>query len=177
MENLQLNLGSYQLALAVSQNDGEHFVALKPLCEALGLDWEAQRKRTQRNPQFSTPVHMNGSWAQDGKNRDMLCIPVRQVGMWLCTINANRVSEHVRPKLLAFQEQLQVVIHDHLTGRLTMEKLQQMEQMINHLYALVESQAAEIRQLKLTSGRHMSVEASCAGKQLAAARYNKKLLN
>jgi hypothetical protein len=177
MENLQLNLGSYQLALAVSQNDGEHFVALKPLCEALGLEWKRQQKRTLANPQFSVGVHKGGNWSPDGKSYDMLCIPVRQVGMWLCTINANRVNEDSRPMLIAFQEQLQVVIHEHLTGKLTIERFQQMEQMIRHLYGLVESQAAEIRQLKQAAGHHLTLEASIAGRQLAAAKKTKNLFH
>jgi hypothetical protein len=184
VENLQLNLGSYQLALAVSQNDGEHFVALKPLCEALGLEWKRQQKRTLANPQFSVGVHKGGNWSPDGKSYEMLCIPVRQVGMWLCTINANRVNETSRPMLIAFQEQLQVVIHEHLMGRVTIERFQQLEQSIAHLCALVDAQNAriqaqdaEIHQLKQATGQHMTLEASIAGRQLAAAKKTKNLFH
>lgn len=182
MESLQLNLGSYQLAVAVSKNDNEYLVALRPLCETLGLDWKSQHRRTASNPQFRCG-HMTTVDAQ-GRNYPMVCIPVRQVGMWLCTINANRVSENVRPKLLAFQEQLQIVIHDHLTGRLTLEKLQQMEQVmrgmeqtIAHMYGIIESQAVEIQKLKQSSDYHMTLEASCAGRQLAAAKKIKSIVN
>lgn len=125
MESVTLNLSDYQLQLALDNVDGQHMVALKPVCTALGIAWTGQRLRTLNNPQFKC-VAIDTVDLQ-GRIYPMLCIPLCQVGMWICTINAKRVSEHIKPKLLAFQEQLQFVIHSYLSGRLTPEILQRLE--------------------------------------------------
>jgi hypothetical protein len=177
MENLVLNLGAYQLSLAVSREGKEPVVALKPVCEAVGLDWKTQLRRTQNNPQFRCG-HMTIPSA--GGPQETLCIPVCQVGMWLCTINANRVKEEIRPKLLAFQEHLQVVIHEHLQGNLTMERLKKLEDVIAHMTILIhelQDDNAELRQqLQVTSMLDRTL-VSNAGRQLAAYKAAKKLIN
>lgn len=103
--------------------------------------------------------------------QDTLCIPVSQVGMWLCTINASRVSEDVRPKLLAFQEHLQIVVHDYLTGRLTSERLQKLEALVMTLVGELEALKQENLTLKeklCASNALDRALVSNAGRQLAA---------
>jgi hypothetical protein len=184
MNNLVLNIGQYQLNLLVSNHGGEDYIALKPLCEALGLSWPRQTKRTQGNPQFRCCLKAIPS---AGGMQDMLCLPVLQIGMWLCTINANRVNDESRPKLLAFQEQLQVVIHDHLTGKLSMERLQSLEQSVKILSEVVarlefkihdlRTENAELRaQLRATSILDKTL-VSNAGRHLAAHKKAQKSIN
>lgn len=164
MENLSLSVGKYELSLMINKHQGEHYVAVKPLCEALGLQSHKQIERLKRNPQFNC-THM-GSVGGDGKTREMECIPVCEVGMFLCTINANRVSEHVRPQLIDFQRHLQVVIHDHLTGNLTMQRLHTLE-------AIIERLQSRIDILETQQGLNISH----AGRQLAAQKQALRSIN
>lgn len=173
MQDLVLNVGNYQLSLTTNEHNGEHFIALKPLCETLGLEWKRQQKRTLNNPQFSVGVHKGVNWSADGKQYDMLCIPVCEVGMWLCTINANKINDEARPKLLAFQKHLQVVIHEHLTGCLTLERLQQLEATVAHLaqlVTLIQQENMSLKRQLAGAQAYDRVVASCAGKQLAASK-------
>ena len=57
MRELKLNIGSVDLVALVSGENAGAMIALRPLVEALGLEWSGQQKRTTKNPQFSC-VHM-----------------------------------------------------------------------------------------------------------------------
>ncbi|WP_245664812.1 phage antirepressor N-terminal domain-containing protein [Nocardia grenadensis] len=92
--------GSDQPIMAMKIN-GEPWVALKPMCEALGVDPEGQRKKLKEKA-WATTV-MSSAVAADGKGREMTLIDRRTMTMWLATIDENRVKEESRPVVRAFQ--------------------------------------------------------------------------
>jgi hypothetical protein len=47
-----------QELVTAKDDDGKEFVAMKPLCENLGLDWTAQRQRLIRDEVLSTCMVM-----------------------------------------------------------------------------------------------------------------------
>jgi hypothetical protein len=55
---------------------------MRPIVEALGLDWEGQRQRIQRDDVLSTAFIMQAvdGVAADNKNREMLAIPAGHLG-------------------------------------------------------------------------------------------------
>jgi hypothetical protein len=57
--------------------------------------------------------------AEDGKEREMLFVHLDCLPMWLATIEASRVKEDVRPKLIAYQKECARVLRDHFFGRNT----------------------------------------------------------
>lgn len=67
------------------------YVALRPVCEALGLDVHSQRRRLQKQS-WATEVMMT-SVAADGKTREMTFIDRRTFTMWLATIDTGRISD------------------------------------------------------------------------------------
>lgn len=67
------------------------YVALRPVCEALGLDVHSQRRRLQKQS-WATDVMMT-SVAADGKTREMTFIDRRTFTMWLATIDTGRISD------------------------------------------------------------------------------------
>ena len=81
--------------------DGAH-VALRPVCEALELDYASQFKRVQHQP-WATVVMMT-TVAADGKTREMTFIDRRTFTMWLATIDTGRVkNEHTRELVRTYQ--------------------------------------------------------------------------
>lgn len=82
---------------------GRPLVALRPLCDSLGIDADAQSKRLKRTS-WATTVIMTVV-AADGKPRDMLMIDRRTMTMWLATIDARRVAADARPVIEAFQRE------------------------------------------------------------------------
>ena len=78
------------------------YVALRPVCEALDLDYASQFKRVQHQP-WATVVMMT-TVAADGKTREMTFIDRRTFTMWLATIDTSRVkNEHTRELVRTYQ--------------------------------------------------------------------------
>ena len=81
--------------------DGTH-VALRPVCESLGLDADSQLQRIKRRP-WATTVIMTGV-AADGKMHEMTFIDRRTFTMWLATIDTGRVkNERTRELVRTYQ--------------------------------------------------------------------------
>lgn len=60
------------------------YVALRPVCEALGLNFSGQQQRLQR--QSWAVVCMTRTTGADGKTYEMMLIDRRTFTMWLATI-------------------------------------------------------------------------------------------
>ncbi len=81
--------------------DGKPFAALRPMCEALGVDADAQLKRLKRKSWATTVI--TAVVAADGRAREMVMIDRRTMTMWLATIDENRVAAAARPVIRAYQ--------------------------------------------------------------------------
>lgn len=97
--------------MVVRDENAQGWVAIKPICDALGVAAYPQRAKITSNPQFSW--HDIMSTGTDGKLYRMFCIPVSQLNGWLYSINANKVKPESREKLLAYQGECQEVLFKH----------------------------------------------------------------
>ena len=78
------------------------YVALRPVCEALGLDFSGQLQRLQR--QSWAVVGMTPTTGSDGKTYEMTVIDRRTFTMWLATIDTSRVkNERTRDLVRIYQ--------------------------------------------------------------------------
>lgn len=99
----------------VAADVGEGQVAIRPVCEAVGLDWSAQRRRLLRQ-EWAT-VAMMATVAADGRVREQIALPWRQVPMWLATIDASRVrNPEARAVLVRFQREAMAALEAHFLG-------------------------------------------------------------
>jgi hypothetical protein len=96
--------------------DGKPHVVLKPAVESIGLDYWTQAEKLKGRSWATTglcPVV-----AKDGKTREMVTVDVRTFLMLLATVDESRVAEHVRPKLVAYQNEVADVIEAYWKGTL-----------------------------------------------------------
>lgn len=106
---IDLSAGSVHTVLV----DGEPHVVLKPAVEDLGLSLPAQlRKLRDRSWAVVAQTATTGS---DGKTYAMATVPVETFLMLLATVNENKVAEHVRPVLVAYQKETAKAVHDYWT--------------------------------------------------------------
>jgi len=92
--------GENILSIYDKQNE-EAYVALRPLCKVLDLDFSSQRKKVLGNPSFYCgDITMVGA---DGKKRSMLCLSTKEIFGWMLTINPAKVNLQNRDKLIQFQ--------------------------------------------------------------------------
>lgn len=87
-----------------ASGDAGYYVALRPLCENIGVDFGSQRKRLNRQS-WSVTVIMTAT-GSDGKSYQMLCIDRQTLVMWLATIDASRLkSEAARETVARYQKE------------------------------------------------------------------------
>ncbi|WKN21479.1 phage antirepressor N-terminal domain-containing protein [Azotobacter vinelandii] len=84
---------------------GEHLVAMKPICEAIGLQWEAQRKRIQRHEVLKSVASVMEATAADGKRYEYICLPLNYLNGWLFGVDASRVKPEIRERLIQYQRE------------------------------------------------------------------------
>lgn len=95
----------------------EQMIAIRPICEALGINEEGQRQRIVRDEILSSTACMIKAVAADGKDREMYCIPLRYVFGWLFSIDISRVNEAAREGVTGYKRQCYDALFDHFTAR------------------------------------------------------------
>lgn len=103
-----------QSLITVEQN-GNHYVAMKPICENIGIDWRAQRQRIVRDEVLYSTVVIITTVAEDAKNREMLCIPIKKLNGWLFGLNPNKVRADLKERLENYQEECFLALWDYWT--------------------------------------------------------------
>lgn len=105
-----------QSIFALEQN-GKRWVAMKPIVEAIGLDWVSQHKRLQRDPVLSSTMVIMTIVAADGKQREMLFLELDYLNGWLFGIDANRVKPELRERVIDYQRECYKVLADHFSQK------------------------------------------------------------
>lgn len=95
---------------------GETYVRVKPICDALGISLERQREKIQSDDILSTTAALRGAVAADGKEREMLYLPLRYVYGWLFTINPKNVAPGAREAVTRYRRECYDVLYHHFTA-------------------------------------------------------------
>lgn len=91
--------------------NGEPLVGIRSVCIATGVDSRMQIEKLRKDSRFNLCVIT--SVAQDGKQRELVCLPLNQLNGWLFSINPNKVHESIRAKLIAYQQECFDVLYRH----------------------------------------------------------------
>lgn len=106
--------------IAVQVEDGTVYVPLRPICDLLGIQWSAQRRRINRDEILSEVAQIISVSVTDTlrtRDREMLCLPLDFVNGFLFGINAQRVNPEIKPKLLRYQRDCYQVLADAFIDR------------------------------------------------------------
>nr|UVY10099.1 MAG: hypothetical protein [Bacteriophage sp.]UWF99753.1 MAG: hypothetical protein [Bacteriophage sp.]UWH98606.1 MAG: hypothetical protein [Bacteriophage sp.] len=103
----------------------ERLVPIKPICEALGIDSEAQRQKIQSHYLLAPTALLCKAVGADGKQREMFCLPMEYIFGWLLTINPANVVEEKRQNLMAYQTECYKVLFEHFSDAKTFLKQKQ----------------------------------------------------
>lgn len=100
------------LLFAQASGSADELVALRPICEALGLAWSGQLERVRRHTVMSRSVRVTRTETADGP-RDAVCLPLDMIPGFLFGIDVSRCKPEARPKVEAFQTHCFRVLRDH----------------------------------------------------------------
>jgi len=107
--------------IAVRASNGQVYVSVRHLGEALGLSRQSQIRRIERQPILSDG-HFKGAMMTPKGKRPANYLRVDLVPLYLAGIDTSRVKEEIRPKLERFQKEAAKVLWEAFQeGRLTQE--------------------------------------------------------
>lgn len=93
--------------------DGKPYVALRPICDALTIDFQAQQRRIHRNPVMAEGVAITATPSPGGPQQT-LCLPLDLLNGWLFGISAARVRDPARrERLVQYQRECFAVLEAH----------------------------------------------------------------
>lgn len=99
--------------MVLVNHGNEPFVAMRPIAENMGLAWQSQHAKL--TAKFESTVTIIVTVGEDGKAREMLCLPLRKFPAWLYSINPNKVAPHLRDKVVRYQDECDDVLWQYWT--------------------------------------------------------------
>jgi hypothetical protein len=88
---------------------------MKPIVEAMGLDWSAQLGKMKGHPVLAPTMVEIPIVAEDWRTRKMICLPENRLQFWMALINPNKVKDSLRDKITKFQIEAADVLHHAFT--------------------------------------------------------------
>lgn len=95
--------------------NGEKRVAIKPICEALGVAFQSQIERLKSDPILGSTITMVVTVGADEKQREMQTIPFKFVFGWLFRIDSRKVKPEAKEAVERYQLECYNALYDHFT--------------------------------------------------------------
>jgi hypothetical protein len=92
-------------------NEEQPLVPLRPICDALRIDFRTQYRKLVGHPTFAPTVVMMTTVGADGKLREMTAMPADLVMGWLMTIHPDKVAPKLRETLIDVQRTAARLLH------------------------------------------------------------------
>jgi len=130
----------------------EFYVPLRQLCDYLGVSYTGQRERINRDAVLSKKLETIQITTAGGP-QDMQCLHLDYLNGWLFGINANRVKEAIRERVIRYQEECYVILRDAFQGSASPDALTQVEQLGQALITLAREQREFDLRMDITEER------------------------
>lgn len=105
--------------------DPEQLVPIRPICDALGVDFASQYQRIKRDEIYSSTVVVTTMVASDGNDREMVALPMEFIFGWLMSIDTSRVNEDARPAVIQYKVECHKALYQYFAGAQTFLKEKQ----------------------------------------------------
>ena len=105
MTNLALNtreIAKVNNVAIMAGNDPKKLVPIKPICEALGIDYARQFQKLKDDEDLGPTIGLTPTVAADGKIREMVCLPMEFIFGWLFTINPKNVKPEAQEAVMSY---------------------------------------------------------------------------
>jgi len=79
----------------------------------MGLNWTAQREMIRRDQVLNSVGRMIRSTGKDGKQYEMLCLPLEYLNGWLFKIDISRYKGELKERLILYQKRCYIVLFEH----------------------------------------------------------------
>lgn len=124
--------------VAVTDESYNTLVPIKPICDAIGVAFERQFSKLKEHEILAPTVTLRVMVAADGKQREMVCLPLEFVYGWIFTINTKNVSKEAHDSVLRYQLECYQALYTHFAGSLR-RRVEENEAEIKALQAVNEA--------------------------------------
>lgn len=131
--------------IVLIENGGKK-VPLKPICEAIGVDFSSQLQKVKDDEILGSTVGLSTTVGADGKEREMATIPFMFVFGWIFGISAKNVKEEAREALIKYKLECYVALYNHFTNYA--EFVEQKQRAIEAQLEIVDSAKTNFRSAK-----------------------------
>jgi hypothetical protein len=106
--------------VAIRATDGTVYIPVRPICELLGVDWNGQRRRINRDAVLSQEIQGVDVTSTPGGTQTMLCLPLDYISGFLFGLNPDRTKPELRDRIIRYQRECYKVLNEAFQeGRLT----------------------------------------------------------
>lgn len=88
------------------------YVAMKPICENIGLQWEAQLRRIKRNHVLSKGMTIMDI-PSNGGVQQFVCLPLGLLNGWLMGVDISKVKSEIKDILMKYQLECYDVLYKY----------------------------------------------------------------
>lgn len=101
----------YEDTMVLVDHAGQPFVAMKPIVENIGLDWKGQHVKL--TAKFDSVMEIISTTGIDGKQYEMVCLPLRKIPAFLYSVNPSKVKPELREKIVRYQSECDDALWDY----------------------------------------------------------------
>ncbi|EME6128950.1 phage antirepressor N-terminal domain-containing protein [Acinetobacter baumannii] len=146
--------------LMIIEHHGQPYTPMKPIVEGMGLTWQSQYEKLKQR--FSSVITEIVTTGKDGKQYNMVCLPVRKLFGWLMTISPNKVNPEIRDTVLMYQNECDDVLWEYWTKGQAINKRKVITPEQQHaLHEVVDRRAGRDRSLRasmwIRHNRHFGI--------------------
>lgn len=111
--------------IQIVENNASKLIPIKPICEALEIDYPRQFSKIKEDEFLSSVVALTPTTGADGKTYEMTCLPFEFVFGWLFTINPKNVKEEAREAVSKYRVECYRALFEYFTEPATFLKEKQ----------------------------------------------------
>lgn len=162
-----------------TERNGDVLVAVKPICESLGLAWNGQHKRLTTTAVLAKGISVMEIPSPGGPQKTV-CLPLKLLPGWLFGVDAKRVRPEIRAKIERYQAECYEVLWNYFRGQAP-DPTPERPKPSARLYAVVESslhqhQLRVLAAIKAYGVAGMDYVAEAAGLSMATVKRSVYLL-
>ncbi|EQA7754767.1 TPA: phage antirepressor N-terminal domain-containing protein [Acinetobacter baumannii] len=156
----QINVPFHSADLVIIEFNNQPFTAMRLIVEGMGLTWQSQYEKLKQR--FSSVITEIVTTGKDGKQYNMVCLPVRKLFGWLMTISPNKVNPEIRDTVIMYQQECDDVLWEYWTkGQAINQRLTISPEQQNALHEIVDRRAGRDRSLRasmwIRHNRHFGI--------------------
>ena len=104
------------IEITAFEKDDQYFVPIKPICTALGIDIEPQRKKIMEDKYLAPVAVLETATGADNRLYEMFCLPLFFIPGWLFSINPKNVAPEARENVRKYRWECYQTLYDHFLG-------------------------------------------------------------